>query len=241
MNEFTQITTEILKMINTEDMKILKKQDAKENELLFDIQNTILNIEKFILLFNEIKNSISINLKNKDLDIDNFVFKKNNLIDKNSLFLFYSELPFIFDIKFRIKEETQDLLICTLDSYSINDIDKSLYICKILEEEKKDLKKYIKEYAIDINMSVKWNDNIKDILKKILELIELFNKEYSFNLLKLGKEYIINEIINSNISLKQANIIYDYAYEEKHSNGLPSIYDLAVELAELYNKIYQSK
>ena len=94
-------------------------------------------------------------------------------------------------------------------------------------------------YVFDETKSVKWNK----------EQVELNNKAYNNERIRLitKKSKVIDEVNNlilekiqyeagHDISLRQAKVIWDYAYAEGHSAGFHEIYSYIIDLIDFIDE-----
>lgn len=98
--------------------------------------------------------------------------------------------------------------------------------------------RYFKENQIfDEEKSVKWNREERERrIEAANKKREEYNKE-QVRLNKMLKEDIIAAILNEyDFNEKQAEKIYDYAYEEKHSH-MNDMFYFIVELADLFKEL----
>jgi len=136
-----------------------------------------------------------------------------------------------------------------LDS-AINEINRYGYVSDVIDEYKYFLQSFsmrpdsaqfpkAKEgHVIDYDMSVNWN--IKEVARRIEaynneanRLRSMYNKisaEFDRRLQKLYAE-------RYNISESEARLIWNYAYDQSHSDGIEAVDDTFTELAELYESL----
>ena len=99
-----------------------------------------------------------------------------------------------------------------------------------------EMKVYSKNHVFDENKSVKWNNEQIELKNKERELaFEKYRKESS-RLTSLLEADIINAIVYEyKFNNKQANLIYQYAYQEHHSYGYLEIINSLYELCEVFD------
>ena len=109
------------------------------------------------------------------------------------------------------------------------------FSCKPDEQE---FPKYKPGDIIDEDKSVKWNrEEIErrinariDEVKRLQTLRNKLDNLYEKTVIKiLAKEY--------KISIKEASILWRYAYEDSHSSGVTSVYNTFSELADMYEEL----
>lgn len=104
--------------------------------------------------------------------------------------------------------------------------------------------RYANYYVIDENQSVKWNrEKVLEHNKKHDEEVERLNYErnkFRDCIHEKIYDYIKSEI-SLNMSTRQARIIYEKAYEEKHSYGIYSVLDYIDEIIDFINNLFDER
>ena len=104
--------------------------------------------------------------------------------------------------------------------------------------DEKEFPKYNRGDIIDEDKSVKWNrEEVErcinartEEVKRLQTLRNKLDNLYEKTAIKvLAKEY--------KISIKEASILWKYAYEDSHSSGVTSVYDTFSELADMYEEL----